>query len=426
MPAGYSIRRVLSERNLILLPPWRRQRRSPPRRRAAVDPVSPPTPAGRWRSTGGSGVTPDDVVARGRAEASPAARLHRPRRRAWAGAGDDVLVRVLRRRACRRRSGRTRTAPAPDGPADHLRIGLTSCSYWSCGFFNVYAGLAARDLDLVVHVGDYIYENDAHSRHPPGRPGPPAGGPAGDVGRLPGPVRAVPHRPRPPGPARPPSRRRRLGRPRAGRRGVDGRRRRPLPRAPRPLGGAARRPPCRPTASGCRCAGPGRSRSTAACASAPSPTWSCSTPAWSGRDRPAVNARRPVWRVGDEHRSLLGEEQWRWLESEATASTAQWLLVGNQVMMAPVRGLNVAGGLGVNPGQWDGYPVRAPAPLRRAAADGMGVGRGRALRRHPLVVGRRPAGGRRVRVAQRDDRHLRPHRAARACPVCRPWSAGCS
>jgi len=64
--------------------------------------------------------------------------------------------------------GRTRTAPArapsPEGWRDHLRIGLASCAYWSCGYFNVYANLAARDVDLVVHVGDYIYENDHVSR----------------------------------------------------------------------------------------------------------------------------------------------------------------------------------------------------------------------------------------------------------------------
>ncbi len=65
--------------------------------------------------------------------------------------------------------GRTRTAPAPGGDAlvgegRRLRLGLTSCASWPCGFFNAYANLAARDLDLVVHVGDYLYENDAASR----------------------------------------------------------------------------------------------------------------------------------------------------------------------------------------------------------------------------------------------------------------------
>ena len=43
--------------------------------------------------------------------------------------------------------------------------------------------------------------------------------------------------------------------------------------------------------------------------------------------------------------------------------------MGNQVMMAPLRALNVAGGLGVNPSQWDGYPnerQRLYALLQRA------------------------------------------------------------
>jgi alkaline phosphatase D len=76
-----------------------------------------------------------------------------------------------------------------------------------------------------------------------------------------------------------------------------------------------------------------------------------------GRDHPPANADRPLWRVDREPRSLLGETQWRWLEGRASASTARWLLVGNQVMMAPLRALNVNGGIGFNAGQWDGYPI---------------------------------------------------------------------
>jgi len=54
--------------------------------------------------------------------------------------------------------GRTRTAPA--GPTERLRIAFTSCSQHDDGFFNVYRAIAARaDLDLVLHLGDYIYEN---------------------------------------------------------------------------------------------------------------------------------------------------------------------------------------------------------------------------------------------------------------------------
>jgi len=53
--------------------------------------------------------------------------------------------------------GRTRTLPAAG--VDRLRIAVLSCSNYPFGFFNVYARVAARaDLDLVLHLGDYIYE----------------------------------------------------------------------------------------------------------------------------------------------------------------------------------------------------------------------------------------------------------------------------
>jgi alkaline phosphatase D len=53
--------------------------------------------------------------------------------------------------------GRTKTLPATGG--DRLRIASVSCSNYPAGYFNVYRCLANRqDLDLVVHLGDYIYE----------------------------------------------------------------------------------------------------------------------------------------------------------------------------------------------------------------------------------------------------------------------------
>jgi alkaline phosphatase D len=53
--------------------------------------------------------------------------------------------------------GRTRTLPA--GAVDHLRFAVTSCSNFAYGYFNAYARIAERDdLDLVLHLGDYIYE----------------------------------------------------------------------------------------------------------------------------------------------------------------------------------------------------------------------------------------------------------------------------
>lgn len=54
-------------------------------------------------------------------------------------------------------TGRTRTLP--EGHVEHMRIAFTSCSNYSRGCFNVYRELANRaDLDVVLHLGDYIYE----------------------------------------------------------------------------------------------------------------------------------------------------------------------------------------------------------------------------------------------------------------------------
>lgn len=57
-------------------------------------------------------------------------------------------------------TGRTRTASGPDD-AEELRLGVVSCASYAAGFFGVYRRLAERDVDLVVHLGDYIYETDA-------------------------------------------------------------------------------------------------------------------------------------------------------------------------------------------------------------------------------------------------------------------------
>ncbi len=67
--------------------------------------------------------------------------------------------------------GRTRTLPA--GPAGRLRIGYVCCSRYSVAPLGVYRALAEREVDLVVHLGDYIYEDDDKGgprRHRPPRP----------------------------------------------------------------------------------------------------------------------------------------------------------------------------------------------------------------------------------------------------------------
>lgn len=54
--------------------------------------------------------------------------------------------------------GRTRTAPDPRSSPRQLALALASCQSWVGGRYAAYRTMAGEDLDLVVHVGDYIYE----------------------------------------------------------------------------------------------------------------------------------------------------------------------------------------------------------------------------------------------------------------------------
>ncbi len=56
------------------------------------------------------------------------------------------------------RIGRTRTFPPPWEGRDHMRFAVVSCQNFPAGFYRAYADLNEQELDLVVHVGDYIYE----------------------------------------------------------------------------------------------------------------------------------------------------------------------------------------------------------------------------------------------------------------------------
>jgi alkaline phosphatase D len=57
------------------------------------------------------------------------------------------------------RVGTFKTLPPPDSDQP-LKIGYYSCSSYEAGYFTALAGLAAeKDLDLVLCLGDYIYEH---------------------------------------------------------------------------------------------------------------------------------------------------------------------------------------------------------------------------------------------------------------------------
>lgn len=67
--------------------------------------------------------------------------------------------------------GRTKTAPTSN-ETNRIRAAVVACSNYVAGYFNAYGLLARRaDLDLVFHLGDYIYETgDAIIRaHRPAR-----------------------------------------------------------------------------------------------------------------------------------------------------------------------------------------------------------------------------------------------------------------
>src|SRR5262245_26036117 len=67
------------------------------------------------------------------------------------------------------RIGRTRTFPAPGAFSSRLRFALVSCQHFEAGYYAAYRDIATQDLDCVVHVGDYIYENAANPSIPADR-----------------------------------------------------------------------------------------------------------------------------------------------------------------------------------------------------------------------------------------------------------------
>ncbi|MEQ4206829.1 alkaline phosphatase D family protein [Actinopolymorpha sp. B17G11] len=67
--------------------------------------------------------------------------------------------------------GRTRTAPPEGSRPDRFRFAFASCQMYSEGYYTAYAHMATEDLDLVVHLGDYMYEygvppNGGYRNHP--------------------------------------------------------------------------------------------------------------------------------------------------------------------------------------------------------------------------------------------------------------------
>ncbi len=54
--------------------------------------------------------------------------------------------------------GRTRTLPTAESSPPELRFAVASCQHFEAGLYTAYQHMAEEEVDLVFHLGDYIYE----------------------------------------------------------------------------------------------------------------------------------------------------------------------------------------------------------------------------------------------------------------------------
>lgn len=73
----------------------------------------------------------------------------------------------------RSRTGQARTLPAPGSARDRFRLAWASCQHFEQGWFTPYQDMVAWGPELILHLGDYIYESSwgpQVRRHPYGEP----------------------------------------------------------------------------------------------------------------------------------------------------------------------------------------------------------------------------------------------------------------
>lgn len=86
-----------------------------------------------------------------------------------------------------------------------------------------------------------------------------------------------------------------------------------------------------------------------------------------GRDRQAQGPS-DTDTIGDESRTLLGDDQEAWLLEGLSNSTARWRILGQQVVMTQ---LLLSGGTVPNVDQWDGYPGARRRLLQHIVDEGI-------------------------------------------------------
>jgi alkaline phosphatase D len=55
-------------------------------------------------------------------------------------------------------TGRTKTAPSASAFVNDFKFAMVSCQAWFDGYYTAYRHLAEEDLDVILHLGDYLYE----------------------------------------------------------------------------------------------------------------------------------------------------------------------------------------------------------------------------------------------------------------------------
>lgn len=66
-------------------------------------------------------------------------------------------------------TGRCRTLPAADATPDQLKLGVVSCQSYEDGYYAAFHHLAQENVDFVLHLGDFIYENPSYHNFFPDR-----------------------------------------------------------------------------------------------------------------------------------------------------------------------------------------------------------------------------------------------------------------
>ncbi len=56
--------------------------------------------------------------------------------------------------------GRSRTTPSAGAMPDRLNFAFASCQNYEQGYYTAYEHMVRENLDLVIHLGDYIYERE--------------------------------------------------------------------------------------------------------------------------------------------------------------------------------------------------------------------------------------------------------------------------